>query len=103
MKDEEFQSCDECGEELTEDDDKDPDGRMCNSCTCFYDSEYGPNAFDGEYEPNFADPGGQSALRAATEDNPRNLPCPTCGEPDKLTPADRARGYQCDSCADEME
>jgi hypothetical protein len=48
----------------------------------------------------FADPGGRSALRAATEDNPRNLPCPSCGEPDRLTPADRARGYQCDSCAD---
>jgi hypothetical protein len=47
----------------------------------------------------FADPGGQSALRAATPENPRNLPCPNCGEPDRLTPADRARGYQCDSCA----
>lgn len=29
----------------------------------------------------FADPGGRSALRAATKSNPRNLPCPTCGEP----------------------
>ena len=26
----------------------------------------------------FADPGGRSALRAATRNNPRNLPCPTC-------------------------
>lgn len=47
----------------------------------------------------FADPGGNSALRAATESNPRNLPCPSCGAPDALTPADRARGYQCDGCA----
>ena len=52
---------------------------------------------------HFADPGGRSALRAATEDNPRNLPCPTCGRRDRLTPADRALGYQCDACADQME
>lgn len=51
----------------------------------------------------FRDPGGKSALRAASPANPRNLPCPTCGEPDRLTPADRARGYQCDSCADREE
>lgn len=57
-----------------------------------------------------ADPGGRSALRAARRDNPRNLPCPTCGEPNRLTPADRAAagqaqlgGYQCDSCADRDE
>jgi hypothetical protein len=47
----------------------------------------------------FADPGGESALRAETKDNPRNLPCPTCGFPNRLTPIDKARGYQCDSCA----
>jgi hypothetical protein len=51
----------------------------------------------------FADPGGISALRAATSENPRNLPCPTCGAPDRLTPLDRARGYQCDACADQAE
>ena len=51
----------------------------------------------------FADPGGNSALRAASSRNPRNLPCPTCHEPDRLTPADRAQGYQCDSCADRAE
>ncbi len=48
----------------------------------------------------FADPGGTSALRAATSRNPRNLPCPTCKQPDRLTPADVQRGYQCDACAD---
>jgi hypothetical protein len=52
---------------------------------------------------DFADPGGRSALRAASKRNPRNLPCPTCGAPNRLTPADRARGYQCDSCADRAE
>jgi hypothetical protein len=51
----------------------------------------------------FADPGGRSALRAATEDNPRNLSCPTCGAPNRLTPIDRQRGYQCDRCADIAE
>lgn len=49
----------------------------------------------------FARPG--SALRAARKGNPRNLPCPTCKRPDQLTPADVARGYQCDGCADTEE
>jgi hypothetical protein len=64
--------------------------------TCYEDDD-----FDDDIQ--FADPGGTSALRAETADNPRNLPCPTCHEPDRLTPADRARGYQCDSCADRAE
>ncbi len=51
----------------------------------------------------FADPGGRSALRASSASNPRNLPCPTCKEPNRLTPADRQRGYQCDACADQDE
>lgn len=54
---------------------------------------------DGE----FMDPGGNSALRAAGPGNRRNLPCPSCGEPNRLTPADRERGYQCDACADRAE
>ena len=51
----------------------------------------------------FADPGGRSALRAATRHNPRTHACPTCGEPDMLTPADVRKGYQCDKCADQDE
>ena len=51
----------------------------------------------------FADPGGNSALRAASPTNPRNLPCPTCGEPNRLTPIDVSLHYQCDSCADKAE
>lgn len=51
----------------------------------------------------FADPGGDSALYAASEDNPRNLPCPNCGAENVLTPRDRAKGYQCDRCADIAE
>jgi hypothetical protein len=51
----------------------------------------------------FADPGSDSALRAETENNPRNLPCPSCDEPNMLTPEDKRRGYQCDSCANRAE
>jgi hypothetical protein len=64
----------------------------------FY-SEYGDDCDDSD----FADPGGNSALRAETATNPRNLPCPTCGEPDMLTPKDAHRGYQCDDCANRSE
>ena len=46
---------------------------------------------------------GTSALRTASHRNPRNLPCPTCKEPDRLTAADAQRGYQCDACADRDE
>ena len=56
-----------------------------------------------DYDCDFAEPGGRSALRAASKRNPRNLPCPTCGEPNRLTPADRAQGYQCNACADRDE
>lgn len=52
---------------------------------------------------DFADPGGNSSLRAATARNPRNLPCPTCKEPNLLTAKDRALGYQCNGCADRAE
>ena len=61
---------------------------------------------DADWEDDdgdFADPGGVSSLRAASATNPRNLPCPTCGEPDRLTPKDRAHGYQCNACADRAE
>lgn len=63
--------------------------------------------FDGDEESDlalqFADPGGRSALRAATPDNPRIYPCPTCDEPNRLTAKDVQLGYQCDSCADAAE
>lgn len=56
-----------------------------------------------EYEDEFENPGGNSALRRATRNNPRNLPCPTCERPNMLTPRDRELGYQCDACADALE
>jgi hypothetical protein len=69
-----------------------------------YDDEYG--YYDEDFEIDgvgFADPGGHSALRAATRSNPRDQPCPNCGEPDTLTRIDVRRGYQCDRCADAAE
>jgi hypothetical protein len=65
-----------------------------------YDRGYDDDDFDG---CDFADPGGNSALRAASASNPRNLPCPNCGAKNVLTPADRALGYQCNRCADRAE
>jgi hypothetical protein len=58
---------------------------------------------DFEDRLQFAQPGGRSALRAATRRNPRNLPCPNCRQPNRLTAADKAQGYQCDECADREE
>jgi hypothetical protein len=59
--------------------------------------------YDDDDGPDFADPGGRSALRAATRRNPRIYPCPNCGAVRKLTGEDVARGYQCDACADRAE
>lgn len=58
---------------------------------------------DEDDRSEFADPGGVSALRAATKSNPRNKPCPTCKRKNALTPKDVALGYQCDRCADRAE
>lgn len=68
------------------------------------DFDYGDDDYDGDSDDmDFAEPGSNSALRAATASNPRNLPCPTCHAPDRLTPKDRALGYQCNACADRSE
>jgi hypothetical protein len=64
------------------------------------DSDPDSDLIDGV---GFANPGGNSALRAATPNNPRNQPCPTCGEPNRLTPIDVQLGYCCDDCADAAE
>lgn len=59
--------------------------------------------YDDDFDDDFADPTGHSALRRASRSNPRNLPCPNCRKPNRLTPKDKALGYQCDSCADNAE
>jgi hypothetical protein len=79
-------------EEDVEDNPPDPDPEEDN-----------PYPDDDDDRSMFADPGGNSALRAATPSNPRNLPCPNCGAPYRLTPADRALSYQCNTCADKAE
>ena len=79
-----FQACYEGVEEDYDDDDDDS-----------------RNYEDERYRMDFEKEG--SALRKSTRSNPRNLPCPTCGEPDKLTAKDKANGYQCDDCADRAE
>ena len=56
--------------------------------------------YDDYNRSMFEHPGGNSALRKANRRNPRNLPCPTCKEPNRLTPKDKRLGYQCDQCAD---
>ena len=73
-----------------------------------HDGDYEDEQHDWDYgfhedDPDFADPGGNSALRAETPDNPRNLPCPCCGDENVLTPKDRALGYICNPCADQAE
>lgn len=65
-----------------------------------YDLEDEEDLVDGV---GFADPGGTSALRAATASNPRIYPCPNCDSPNRLTRLDVERGYQCDTCADALE
>ena len=71
---------------------------------CYEDEEYEDYCEGwGLEDTDFALPGSNSALRASSRHNPRNLPCPTCGEPNRLTPKDRQLGYQCDECADALE
>ena len=50
-----------------------------------YDDDYEEDLIDGV---GFMDPGGNSALRAATPSNPRIYPCPTCEAPNRLTRID---------------
>lgn len=91
---------------------KDGDGEYCIDCEWEIEVEqYHAGAYDidyyddpeGYWKQEFRDPGGASALRAESDSNPRNLPCPTCGKPDRLTPKDKKLGYQCDECADRLE
>ena len=61
-----------------------------------------PEEWDDMCE-RFADPGGDSALHAASSSNPRDKPCPNCGRKNVLTRRDVAAGYQCNACAREAE
>lgn len=67
----------------------------------YYD-EYDEDEWRERVE-RFADPGGNSALYAASDDNPRDYPCPSCETENVLTRLDVQAGYQCDRCADAAE
>lgn len=60
-------------------------------------SNYDPEEWDEMCE-RFADPGGDSVLWPESKDNPRNLSCPDCDKPNRLTRKDRQSGYHCDEC-----
>lgn len=68
-----------------------------------YDDMNDPMFDDVMGRSEFADPGGNSALRVSSKSNPRNRPCPTCGAENVLTPKDVRLGYQCNFCADRDE
>ena len=61
-----------------------------------YDDDY-------DFDLEFADPGGRSALRASGPGNPRIYSCPNCKRRRVLTKKDKQLGYQCDACADRAE
>ena len=64
------------------------------------------NDYEDDYEDDsieFADPGGDSALRASSSTNPRVYNCPTCNGPNLLTAQDMFQGYQCNACAYAIE
>ena len=69
----------------------------------YYNDDYPDCPDDWEEDDDdcsdFADPGGESALRAETSSNPRIFDCPQCRHPNMLTPLDKALGYVCDRCA----
>lgn len=71
----------------------------------YYDDDYPdcPDDWEDDDRSDFADPGGESSLRAETSSNPRNLPCGQCGAANRLTPKDKHHGYVCDSCARQNE
>lgn len=103
-----IRSAEECYNDhsLYEDDDTCEDcGEWYEDCICDED-EVDDEERWGHDEDNdlmFANPGSNSALRAATKNNPRNLPCPECERPNMLTPEDVRLGYRCDYCADSAE
>jgi hypothetical protein len=100
--------CEACDREIVTNDDKDEmvqndDGFTFCSSDCLHEWDFESDQFKEPFEEDlsdFAHPGGVSALRAATPDNPRIHPCPTCKTPNALTAKDVALHYQCDRCSD---
>lgn len=92
------------GRSFRDDFDDDEDEFFMDDRDDYYEDDDYYDDYESEEDQKrrmFANPG--SALRRETRSNPRNLPCPTCGEPDRLTAKDERLGYQCDECADRAE
>lgn len=131
-----YMICAECGRAFTMDLEKakeeDPDDVWCEPCIEAGDPpeyDHRSGQFLDDYDYNFADPGGESALRAEigvrdgkctkceqtldlTDEfcrkcgqmlDQRNIPCPDCGRENMLTKQDKSLHYCCDYCADEKE
>lgn len=103
--------------------------KLCKECYEVACADAMPDRYYDDYDVEFADPYGRSALRAevggssghcpsckgkvgktakfckncGNKLNPRAYNCPTCGAKDVLTEADVQLGYQCDRCADRAE
>jgi len=98
-------NCYYCGRRVEEDVLNYDNHPCCDDC---YDYESDRPAYDEDEDylidgVGFADPGGRSALRAATKNNPRCFPCPVCHAPNILTMLDVDCGYCCNRCADVTE
>jgi len=65
-------------------------------------SRYGDD-YDDYDGPDFADPGGAQCTEGGEQAQPAQSAVSDCGKKNRLTPADRAQGYQCDTCADQAE
>jgi hypothetical protein len=65
--------------------------------------EFYEDDLDRDDRSEFAEPGGNSSLYAASRRNPRIYSCPTCGRKNQLTPRDVAQHHQCNYCADAQE
>lgn len=101
-------SCRNCRVVYLATDEEACDDFCSEECCEEFESDQEAGAFDFQDDDlidgvGFAHPGENSALRAATASNPRNLPCPECGCANRLTPLDVARHYVCDPCADRAE
>lgn len=69
---------------------------LCNECW-LEGLEFDWDSDNPDWE--FADPGGESSLYAATPSDPRNQTCPGCRTKNALTKRDVAAHHICDQCA----
>lgn len=99
--------CPRCGDEFDEDSPEAEfitENGFCDLCYKAQMEDLQMERLEGRIPDfEFANPGGYSALRAETDDNPRIYSCPNCRRENQLTLKDKQKGYQCDFCADQAE